>query len=445
MAANNIPLRLRATILWGPVLLLCVAPVSLQAQEHAGAPARQTPQPQASRPSVEGRAHTRPVSSRSVNRRQVKIRVRAGETWNTLAERFNVTADEVARLNAMALSTELRPGQEILLPSASSGRGALKPASVVDHPVAPVNQPQHSSRAQVRLIDGSSIEADDVWEDEQGVRYRRGGVTYLIERARVSATERSSQSPNEVRPASETQSAQKSEQTAKLVEVNAAVSQRTIQPVWIYLVGGARVEADDVTETATGVWYRRDTLSIYLDRSRIERIEREPEQQIASDSAPVRPWKERGWSTGNMKIDALIRQNGSRYGVDPYLIFCVMEQESHFNPRVVSPKGARGLMQLMPGTGARFGVRSPFDPAQNIMGGTRYLKQLLEQFRGRVDLVLAGYNAGEGAVMKYGRNVPPYKETRDYVKRISKRYAQNKAPAAAGNASHAIADASRLP
>ena len=115
-----------------------------------------------------------------------------------------------------------------------------------------------------------------------------------------------------------------------------------------------------------------------------------------------------------------------RYGVDPYLIFCVMEQESQFHTRIVSPKGARGLMQLMPATGAHYGVRNAFDPAQNIMGGTRYLKKLLEQFGGRVDLVLAGYNAGEGAVMKYGRNVPPYRETRNYVKKISARYKQSR-------------------
>jgi soluble lytic murein transglycosylase-like protein len=78
-------------------------------------------------------------------------------------------------------------------------------------------------------------------------------------------------------------------------------------------------------------------------------------------------------------------------------------------------------------------VRRAFDPAENIMGGTKYLKKLLENFNGRVDLVLAGYNAGEGAVMKYGRNVPPYRETRNYVQRISKRYGQSKsmpAPAA---------------
>ena len=94
-----------------------------------------------------------------------------------------------------------------------------------------------------------------------------------------------------------------------------------------------------------------------------------------------------------------------------------MEQESHFNTYALSPKGARGLMQLMPGTGARFGVRRPFDPAQNIAGGTRFLKQLLQRFNGRVDLVLASYNAGEGAVAKFGGRVPPYRETRNYVKR----------------------------
>jgi soluble lytic murein transglycosylase-like protein len=134
------------------------------------------------------------------------------------------------------------------------------------------------------------------------------------------------------------------------------------------------------------------------------------------------------WTTGNARIDSLIRQNGARYGVDPYLIYCVMHQESRFNTSAVSVKGAQGLMQLMPGTAARYGVRNSNDPAQNIMGGTRYLKDLLKLFNGRIDLVLAGYNAGEGAVMKYGHNVPPYKETRDYVRLISKRYGQQQKP-----------------
>ena len=131
------------------------------------------------------------------------------------------------------------------------------------------------------------------------------------------------------------------------------------------------------------------------------------------------------WSTGNAWIDAVIRQNGTRYAVDPYLIFRVMEQESHFNPYAVSPKGARGLMQLMPDTAARFGVTNPDDPAQSIMAGTRYLKELMQMFGGKVELVLASYNAGEGAVIKYGRKVPPFKETQDYVRLISSRYLHN--------------------
>lgn len=128
------------------------------------------------------------------------------------------------------------------------------------------------------------------------------------------------------------------------------------------------------------------------------------------------------WSTGNSKVDSLIRYYGQQYGVDPYLIYCTMSQESSFNVGATSPKGAMGLMQLMPGTAARYGVTNPYDIAQSIKGGTRYLKDLLKMFNGRVDLALAGYNAGEGAVMKYGNSIPPYNETRNYVRLILKRY-----------------------
>jgi soluble lytic murein transglycosylase-like protein len=131
------------------------------------------------------------------------------------------------------------------------------------------------------------------------------------------------------------------------------------------------------------------------------------------------------WTTGSARIDGLIRLNGQRYGVDPYLIYCVMHQESRFSSGATSTAGAQGLMQLMPGTAARYGVVNPYDPAQSIMGGTRYIADLLRLFGGRVDLALAGYNAGEGAVMKYGRRVPPYAETRNYVRTIGTRYAQS--------------------
>ena len=128
------------------------------------------------------------------------------------------------------------------------------------------------------------------------------------------------------------------------------------------------------------------------------------------------------WSTGNAHVDGLIRFYGNQNGVDPFLIYCLMSQESKFTSGATSYKGAMGLMQLMPGTAARYGVTNPYDVAQNIAGGSRYLKDLLKMFNGRVDLALAGYNAGEGAVMKYGNTIPPYNETQNYVKLIIKRY-----------------------
>ena len=144
---------------------------------------------------------------------------------------------------------------------------------------------------------------------------------------------------------------------------------------------------------------------------------------LASELTGVEPV----WSTGNNRVDNLIHYYGKQYSVDPYLIYCLMSQESSFSSGATSPKGAQGLMQLMPGTAARYGVTNPYDIAQNIMGGTRYLKDLLKMFNGRVDLALAGYNAGEGAVMKYGNTVPPYDETRNYVRLILKRYGKKQA------------------
>lgn len=259
---------------------------------------------------------------------------------------------------------------------------------------------------RLRLNDGTLIVVEDAWETPQGVWYRQGGMSHLVTKDRIKGIER---------PASVTA-------PAPITNAEPEPSQME-PPLWIYLVGGARVEVDTVSESAAGVWYERGSLSIFLDRSRIDRIERESSETLAHA-------KERRWSTGSGRLDSLIKQNGARFGVDPYLIFLVMEQESQFNSRAVSPKGAQGLMQLMPGTAARFGVRRPFDPAQNIAGGTRYLRLLLDRFKGRVDLVLASYNAGEGAVAKFGNRVPPYAETRNYVKRISYRYRKAEKPSA---------------
>jgi soluble lytic murein transglycosylase-like protein len=141
-----------------------------------------------------------------------------------------------------------------------------------------------------------------------------------------------------------------------------------------------------------------------------------------------------GFTTGDAKIDSYIVESGARNGVDPVLIYSIMHQESSFKRGAISPKGARGLMQLMPGTAARFGVTNIFDPRQNIEGGTRYMRFLLDSFNGDVSLALAGYNAGEGAVLKYGRRVPPYRETQEYVRRIGQRYALMRDPETARNA-----------
>jgi len=119
-------------------------------------------------------------------------------------------------------------------------------------------------------------------------------------------------------------------------------------------------------------------------------------------------------------IGAHIREVASRYGMSAELVAAVIEAESEFNPRAVSRKGAQGLMQLMPETAATLGVDDPFDPRANIEAGVRHLRALMDRFGNDLPLVLAAYNAGEVAVIKY-RGVPPYRETRAYVKRILKR------------------------
>jgi len=134
-----------------------------------------------------------------------------------------------------------------------------------------------------------------------------------------------------------------------------------------------------------------------------------------------------GWfdgpvSSGDATIDAMVRQAAARHGVDPRLIFLVMQAESGFRLRAVSPKGATGLMQLMPATALRLGVTNILDPRENVFGGVKYLRWLLDRFGGDVRLALAGYNAGEGAVESYRNQVPPFQETQNYVRSIVLRY-----------------------
>jgi len=132
-----------------------------------------------------------------------------------------------------------------------------------------------------------------------------------------------------------------------------------------------------------------------------------PDAAAATAAAPVPP----------AQIDSLVQQNADIWQVDPALIKSVIANESSFNANATSPVGAQGLMQLMPETAASLGVKNPYDPAQNVAGGTRYLRSLLDRFKGDTRLAVAAYNAGPNAVEKYG-DVPPYAETQNYVQNV---------------------------
>ena len=257
----------------------------------------------------------------------------------------------------------------------------------------------------VTLTDGYTFEADEVWKEGDEFWYRKGNMRQRIP-----------QQVKSVKPIYEQPKAEAVEATKTAKTVAVATTKPVATTIWIHLVDGAKFRVEEVQEASDGAWYTNHNVSIFLAKERISRIEYE----VPSTATPAR--RNADWTSGTPAIDQLIRINGERFGIDPYLVFLVIEKESRFHTRAVSPRGALGLMQLMPGTARRLGVRRPFDAAENIRAGTQYMKELMDMFGGKVDLVLASYNAGEGAVLKYGRNVPPYRETRDYVKTIGKRY-----------------------
>lgn len=126
-------------------------------------------------------------------------------------------------------------------------------------------------------------------------------------------------------------------------------------------------------------------------------------------------------SSRAQKFDAIIKDAARRYSVDFSLLKAIIRAESSFDPQAISRKGARGLMQIMPENFRTLDIQDPFDPKQNIMGGTRYFRSLLDRYQGRVSLTLAAYNAGPTAVDRY-RRIPPYAETQDYVQRVLRFY-----------------------
>lgn len=167
--------------------------------------------------------------------------------------------------------------------------------------------------------------------------------------------------------------------------------------------------------------------SYRVDLDRVQRIVDDeiapPEERVAA-VPPTFPetlydlsYKEHRKPLFHTAFDAVIEAEAKRYNVDASLVSALIRAESNYEPRAVSRKGARGLMQLMPATARRLDVRRPFDPVSNVRGGVRYLRELLDRFDQSPELVLAAYNAGENAVESYG-GVPPYRETLGYVKRI---------------------------
>ena len=146
-----------------------------------------------------------------------------------------------------------------------------------------------------------------------------------------------------------------------------------------------------------------------------------PEKAKAADS--VKPTHEKnyyveGGALSNVPFSGIISAKCDKYNVDPSLVKSIIKAESNFNPQAVSPKGARGLMQLMPSTAADMGVRKIFDPEQNIDGGVKYLRYLLKSFNGDVELSVAAYNCGEGKVIRNGMCVPAIPETKNYVRKV---------------------------
>src|SRR5215212_11936399 len=170
-----------------------------------------------------------------------------------------------------------------------------------------------TTQVKLKLADGSYLVVDDAWETPQGVWYRQGGISHVLAKEKVKKIERESTAtaPAPAQSTNEDDHFEASEVVAQTPTTNGIYD----KPAWIYLKGGARVEADSATQSPAGVWYKRGSMSIFIDASRVDRVEAEDAQTIAQTGK-----KERGWSSGRPGLDNLIRQNGSKYNVDPYLI-----------------------------------------------------------------------------------------------------------------------------
>ncbi len=269
----------------------------------------------------------------------------------------------------------------------------------------------------LHLKDGRVIEAEEVWQVGDSVWYRQGKVIASVATSEVVRITKpkpaaAAGAAGESIPAAKSRAkVSKQADSGEKEIVTRAVSR-------IVLKDGTSIDADSVWEDAERIGYRLGKMQAFVDRAEVKGVYRNlttTEERLPVD-LNLR------FSTGHRGLDQLIVYSGAKYQIDPLLIYLVMREESRFNYRAVSRAGARGLMQLMPGTAARLGVRHIHDPVENVEAGSRHLRRLLELFNGDVNLALAAYNAGEDAVLRYGRRIPPYRETMNYVWRINTAY-----------------------
>jgi hypothetical protein len=187
---------------------------------------------------------------------------------------------------------------------------------------------------------------------------------------------------------------------------------------WLYSRGRG-VKRDDALAAA---WFKKAALQSHPQaRNLLQLLRVKPKRQTTCPTNGTTPGPARSHfrpRPAPADLATLVRALAPEFGLNPNLVIAVIQVESNFDPNALSPKNAQGLMQLVPETAERFGVKDAWDPEQNLRGGMAYLRWLLDHFRGDVRLALAGYNAGEGAVERH-QGVPPFDETQDYVRKVT--------------------------
>lgn len=185
---------------------------------------------------------------------------------------------------------------------------------------------------------------------------------------------------------------------------------------WIYAHGRRGVKRDDALAVT---WFTKAAKQRHIQSRNMLKLVRAKPKRLATCPLDAMSARKSASHAAKPEVVRLVRNLAPEYKLDPDLVLAVVEAESGYNPNALSPKNAQGLMQLIPATANRFGVLDVWDPVQNLRGGMAYLRWLLDHFNGDVKLALAGYNAGEASIQRFG-GVPPYRETQAYVEKISR-------------------------